>query len=84
MPMESWTYVWACFFTMITVIVINKKQINSFVYQLLKYSKILLKYRNMRKRSFRDLMQTLHPMEKVCIKSACQILADVQTLQKSA
>ncbi len=27
-------------------------------------------------------MQTLHLMEKVCIKSACQILADVQTFLK--
>ena len=26
-----------------------------------------------------DFMQTLHSMETVCIKSACQILADVQT-----
>ncbi len=48
-----WTYVWACFFTMITVIIIKKKANKSFVHQLLKYSKILLKYRNMRKRSFR-------------------------------
>ena len=29
-------------------------------------------------------MQTLHSMETVCIKSACQILADVQTFVKSA
>ena len=31
-----------------------------------------------------DFMQTLHPMDKVCIRSACQILEDVQTFQKSA
>ena len=29
-------------------------------------------------------MQTLHPREKVCIKSACQIFENVQTFQKSA
>ncbi len=31
-----------------------------------------------------DFMQTLHPMEKVCTKSAYQIFADMQTFQKSA
>ena len=29
-------------------------------------------------------MQTLHPREKVCIKSACQIFENVQTFHKSA
>ena len=29
-------------------------------------------------------MQTLHPREKVCIKSACQIFENVQTYQKFA
>ena len=29
-------------------------------------------------------MQTLHPREKVCIKSACQIFENVQTFEKSA
>ncbi len=31
-----------------------------------------------------DFMQTLHLIEKVCIKSDCQILADMQTFAKSA
>ncbi len=31
-----------------------------------------------------DFMQTLHLIEKVCIKSACQIFADMQTFAKSA
>ena len=29
-------------------------------------------------------MQTLHPREKVCIKSACQIFENVQTFEKYA